>query len=56
LRTPIDYFYAGFDGKKPGRLSAHQRRQLEMARNLDGIDDEQYLEAISVVVRALAGR
>jgi transcriptional regulator with XRE-family HTH domain len=55
LNTPIDYFYEGFDGKKARRLSAHQRRQLDMQRHLDEIHDEKQLEAISQLIRALAG-
>jgi transcriptional regulator with XRE-family HTH domain len=56
LNTPITYFYEGLDDRERDRITARQGRQLDMARNLDGIDDKQHLEAISLVVRALAGR
>jgi transcriptional regulator with XRE-family HTH domain len=55
LNTPITYFYEGIDGKRPRRGSARQRRQLDMADILDRIHEEQHLEAISLVARALAG-
>jgi transcriptional regulator with XRE-family HTH domain len=57
LNTPITYFYEGFDDEKAGRVPAQRgrSRQFEMARHLDGIDNEQHLEAINLVARALAG-
>jgi hypothetical protein len=55
LNTPITYFYAGFD-EEPRRVSPRpgRSRQLDIARYLDEIQDKQRLEAISLVVRALA--
>jgi transcriptional regulator with XRE-family HTH domain len=55
LHTPITYFYEGFNDWKPRRVSARQGRQLDMADTLVGIQNEQHLEAISLVARALAG-
>jgi len=58
LDTPVDYFYEGFDGKKPRRVSPRRgrRRQLDMARHLEEIHNDKHLAAISLVARALAGR
>jgi transcriptional regulator with XRE-family HTH domain len=56
LNTPITYFYEGFDDSKRGHVTARQGRQLDMAGSLDEIHEKQHLEAISLVVRALAGR
>jgi transcriptional regulator with XRE-family HTH domain len=58
LGAPPDYFYEGFDAQEPRRAAAHPGRHkyLEMVRHLDGIRDEKHLEAIGLVVRALAGR
>jgi transcriptional regulator with XRE-family HTH domain len=58
MNTPIDYFYEGFSEQESRRVAARQgsRKQIEMARHLDGIYDERHLEAISQVVRVLAGR
>jgi transcriptional regulator with XRE-family HTH domain len=54
LNTPVEYFYEGFDVAKPRRVSARQGRLLNMVRHLDEIRNEQHLEAISLIVRALA--
>jgi transcriptional regulator with XRE-family HTH domain len=58
LNTPIDYFYEGFDDEEPRSVSARRgrNRQLDIARHLDEIHDEQYLEVISHVTRVLAQR
>jgi hypothetical protein len=54
LNTPIEHFYDGVGQNAPHSARLHHRMQLEMARLLDEIRDEQHLEAISVVARALA--
>jgi transcriptional regulator with XRE-family HTH domain len=56
LKTPIDYFFEGFDGKNAEPSPRHQRMLLNMVRNFGDIQNAEHREAISQLTRALAGR
>jgi transcriptional regulator with XRE-family HTH domain len=56
LDAPITYFYEGVDDVQRPQLARHQRMLLEIARNFAAIPNEQHREALSQLVRILAGR
>ena len=53
LDVPVTFCFEGLDGQ-PAPNAAAQRRQLEIARNFNQIQNEQYKEALSAIVRILA--
>ena len=55
LDVPIIFFFEGLDGQSAPNAARH-RRQLEIARNFNEIQNEQHREALSAVVRLLAAR
>jgi transcriptional regulator with XRE-family HTH domain len=54
LNTPIEHFYDGVGQNAPHPARLHHRMQLEMARLLDEIHDEQHLVVLSLATRVLA--
>jgi transcriptional regulator with XRE-family HTH domain len=56
LRTRIEYFFEGVDGKSAEQTRGHQRMLLNVLRNFGDIKNEEHREAISHLTRALAGR
>jgi transcriptional regulator with XRE-family HTH domain len=54
LEAPPEYFFEGLN-KSEYRLPPGQRRLLKVMRNIGEINSEEYREAISQIVRALAG-
>jgi transcriptional regulator with XRE-family HTH domain len=54
LETPITYFYEGLGDEAP-QFAPRQRPLLEIARNFAAIDNERHREALSELVRVLAG-
>jgi transcriptional regulator with XRE-family HTH domain len=55
LDTPITYFYEGLGDEEPPQFAPSQRVILEIARNFTASDNERHREALSEVVRILAG-
>jgi transcriptional regulator with XRE-family HTH domain len=53
LDVPITFCFEGLEGPEPPSASG-QRRLLEMTRNFNQIQNEQYKEALSALVRLLA--
>ncbi len=53
LDVPITFCFEGLEGPQSPSASG-QRRLLEMPRNFNEIQNEQYQEALSAVVRLLA--
>jgi hypothetical protein len=56
LSAPIIYFYEGIGEEGPRQITAHQRMQLEIARNFAEIRNERHQEVVSQLARALASR
>jgi transcriptional regulator with XRE-family HTH domain len=56
LNAPITYFYEGLGEEPPRPVAGRQRMALEIARNFAQIRNEKQQEAISQLVRILAGR
>jgi transcriptional regulator with XRE-family HTH domain len=55
LNAPITYFYEGLGEKTLRPATKHQRMLLDIVRNFADIQNEKHQEAISQLVRILAG-
>jgi transcriptional regulator with XRE-family HTH domain len=55
LSAPLDYFFEGLE-QDERQLPLRQRMLLDVMRNLGEGHNQKYLEAISHLTRALAGR
>jgi transcriptional regulator with XRE-family HTH domain len=55
LGAPLEYFFEGLE-EDERRLPPHNAMLLDTMRNLGKVQNEKYLEAISQLIRALAGR
>jgi len=56
LRTPLEYFFEGFEQDESQSLPRSQRLLFEVMRDVGDIRDESCLEAFTLFTRALAGR
>jgi transcriptional regulator with XRE-family HTH domain len=55
LSTPLEYFFRGLE-KDERQPLLRQRKLLDVMRNFGEVQNEKYLEAVSQLTRALAGR
>jgi|SRR3989344_1151899 len=56
LNVPVSYFYDGLsDAETPRTPPSHERRLRQIAQNFNEIVNESHREALSNVVRAIAG-
>jgi transcriptional regulator with XRE-family HTH domain len=55
LGVPLEYFFVGLEQDKR-KLPRRQRMLLDVMRNFSEVRNEKYLEAVSELTRALAGR